>query len=97
MLIDKVPFKFIIIGCVLFKLNSPVDDTGEILERFQETFEDFPSGKLIEMSLKLLSENCRISLMRFPNSLISERDIIWMRGMGIDVDDFTLNQMGEIQ
>lgn len=56
----------------------------------------FPSGKLYEMSFDVVSKMCRVSVMRMPNSVLLQDDsIVWMRSIGIDVDEFSLIVRGE--
>lgn len=51
----------------------------------------FPSGKLYAMSFDVVSKMCRVSVMRMPNSVLLQDDsIVWMRSIGIDVDEFSL-------
>ena len=77
------------------ELEEEFDENGEITERFQHTEDSFPSGKIYEQSFKIVADKCRISVMRYPMSLITEKNILWMRSQGIDVDDFTLERFNQ--
>ena len=77
------------------ELEEELDEDGEITDRFQHAEDTFPSGKIYEQSFKIVAERCRISVMRYPNSIITEQNILWMRSQGIDVDDFTLERFNQ--
>ncbi len=70
-------------------LDESSDDQNDI-----ETL--YPSGKLYEMSFKLVADLCRVIVMRNPNSqLFSHDSVAWLRGLGTDVDEFSLVKMQE--
>jgi hypothetical protein len=76
------------------ELEEEFDENGEITDRFQHTKDFFPSGKIYEQSFKIIADKCRISVMRYPGSLITDKDIIWMRSQGMDVDEFVFKSAG---
>lgn len=76
-------------------LEEEFDEHGEITDRFQHTEDSFPSGKIYEQSFQIVAEKCRISVMRYPGSVITEQNILWMRSQGMDVDDFTLERVNQ--
>jgi len=70
-------------------------EQGEVVDRISKSSVQFPSGRLLEMSVEVVAKECRVSSMRFPRSYVgSHNPIIWMRSQGIDVDEFTLTVSG---
>ena len=66
-------------------------DGEEVIERYEEIQTDYPSGKLYEMSFKIIAERCRVTSMKLPDSSLNQNNsILWMRSLGIDVDEFSL-------
>ena len=66
-------------------------DGEEVIERYEEIQTDYPSGKLYEMSFKIVAERCRVSSVRLPDSSLNQNNsVLWMRSLGIDVDEFSL-------
>jgi hypothetical protein len=74
------------------KTDETLDDSDD-----QDGIETlYPSGKLYEMSFKLVADLCRVTVMRNPNSqLFSHDSVAWLRGLGTDVDEFSLVGMQE--
>ena len=63
----------------------------EVIERYEEIQTDYPSGKLYEMSFKVIADRCRVTSMKLPDSSLNQNNsILWMRSLGIDVDEFSL-------
>lgn len=77
------------------ELEEESDERGEVIDRFQHTEDSFPSGKIYEQCFQIVAEKCRISVMRYPGSVITEQNIFWMRSQGMDVDDFTLERVSQ--
>jgi hypothetical protein len=66
-------------------------DGEEAIERYEEIQTDYPSGKLYEMSFKVIADRCRVTSMKLPDSSLNQNNsILWMRSLGIDVDEFSL-------
>ena len=66
-------------------------DGEEVFERYEEIQTDYPSGKLYEMSFKIIAERCRVTSMKLPDSSLNQNNsVLWMRSLGIDVDEFSL-------
>jgi hypothetical protein len=66
-------------------------DGEEVIERYEEIQTDYPSGKLYEMSFKIIAERCRVTSMKLPDSSLNQNNsVLWMRSRGIDVDEFSL-------
>ena len=66
-------------------------DGEEVIERYEEIQTDYPSGKLYEMSFKIIAERCRVTSMKLPDSSLNQNNsVLWMRSLGIDVDEFSL-------
>jgi hypothetical protein len=66
-------------------------DGEEVIERYEEVQTDYPSGKLYEMSFKIIAERCRVTSMKLPDSWLNQNNsVLWMRSLGIDVDEFSL-------
>ena len=79
------------------ELEEEFDENGDIADRFQHIEDSFPSGKIYEQSFRIVADKCRISVMRYPKSIITEQNILWMRSQGIDVDDFTLERFNQLK
>lgn len=68
---------------------------GEGEDRFHETQIIHPSSKLLELSLPIIANKCRVTVMRYPFSdLMSHDGVQWMRYWGIDVDEFVYKSAG---
>ena len=66
-------------------------DGEEVIDRYEEIQTDYPSGKLYEMSFKVIADRCRVTSMKLPDSSLNQNNsILWMRSLGIDVDEFSL-------
>ena len=66
-------------------------DGEEVIQRYEEIQTDYPSGKLYEMSFKIIAERCRVTSMKLPDSSLNQNNsVLWMRSLGIDVDEFSL-------
>ena len=66
-------------------------DGEEVIERYEEIQTDYPSGKLYEMSFKIIAERSRVTSMKLPDSSLNQNNsVLWMRSLGIDVDEFSL-------
>ena len=66
-------------------------DGEEVIERYEEIQTDYPSGKLYEISFKIIAERCRVTSMKLPDSSLNQNNsVLWMRSLGIDVDEFSL-------
>lgn len=81
------------------KIVGPRDDsdpeTDEWENESSNDFVAFPSASLLELSSKLISEKCRVTSIRYPHSFLLENDgVPWMRGIGIDVDEFSYTPGG---
>ena len=74
-----------------FGVNEEYDGE-EVIERYEEIQTDYPSGKLYEMSFKVVADRCRVTSVKLPDSSLNQSNsVLWMRSLGIDVDDFSLN------
>jgi hypothetical protein len=63
----------------------------EVIERYEEIEIAHPSGKLHEMSYKIIADRCRVSSMKLPDSSLNQNNsVLWMRSLGIDVDEYSL-------
>lgn len=68
---------------------------GEILERLEKSEIIYPSGKIYELSFKSVANNCRVTVMRHPDSYLFQNDgVLWMRTIGVDVDEFVYRSAG---
>jgi hypothetical protein len=66
-------------------------DGEEVIKGYEEIQTDYPSGKLYEMSFKIIAERCRVTSMKLPDSSLNQNNsVLWMRSLGIDVDEFSL-------
>lgn len=75
--------------------SNGFDQQGEFDEDayFDSIETIYPSSKLLELSIKLLSDNCRITSISYPGSAIGREGVAWMRSVGLDVDEFTLDRL----
>jgi len=73
-------------------IDEEFDGSSEAVDRFQQTEDRFPSGKIYELSFPIVADRCRVTILRYPNSLLSSSGDIWLRSIGCDVDVFTLNR-----
>ena len=68
----------------------------EVIERYEEIETDYPSGKLYELSFNLVAEKCRVTSMKLPDSSLNQSNsVLWMRSLGIDVDEYSLVIRGQ--
>ena len=68
---------------------------GEVLDRLEKSETIYPSGKIYEMSFKSVANNCRVTVIRYPDSYLHQNDgVFWMRSMGVDVDEFVYKSAG---
>ena len=68
---------------------------GEVLDRLEKSETIYPSGKIYEMSFKSVANNCRVTVIRYPDSYLYQNDgVFWMRSMGVDVDEFVYKSAG---
>jgi hypothetical protein len=80
---------------VSYGIEDDVDDDGEVVDRIEDLEIIYPSGKIYEMSTLLVAERCRVTVVRFPDSLLMSADgVSWMRMQGIDVDEFSYKSAG---
>jgi len=71
------------------------DKSGKILERLEKFETIYPSGKIYDMSFKSVANHCRATFMRYPDSHLNQNDgVIWMRSLGVDVDEFVYKTAG---
>ena len=76
-------------------INYKSDKSFEIDEEgFQDSVEKYPSGRLLELSVKLIADNCRITSIYQPYSTLNQNGVNWMRSNGIDVDNFVYKPAG---
>ncbi|CAB4600161.1 MAG: hypothetical protein F2534_21985 [Actinobacteria bacterium] len=53
------------------------------------------SDELFAEAARVVAERCRVSVMAYPNSIATqERSVEWLRGEGVDVDEFRLAAAG---
>ncbi len=53
------------------------------------------SSGIFEEALDVVRDRCRVTVMAFPDSLVSdEGTVAWLRSGGVDVDEFTLKPAG---
>lgn len=63
----------------------------EVIDRYEDIQTDYPSGKLYEMSFKVIADKCRVTSVKLPDSSLNQSNsVLWMRSLGIDVDEFSL-------
>ena len=68
---------------------------GEVLDRLGKSETIYPSGKIYEMSFKSVANNCRVTVIRYPDSYLHQNDgVFWMRSIGVDVDEFVYKSAG---
>ncbi len=80
---------------VSYGIEDEVDHDGEVVDRIENLEFIYPSGKIYEMSTLLVAQNCRVTVVRFPDSsLMSADSVSWMRMQGIDVDEFAYKSAG---
>ena len=71
------------------------DKNGEIVDRLEKTKTIYPSGRIYEMSFKAVANTCRVAVIRYPDSHLYQNDgVIWMRTIGVDVDEFVYKTAG---
>jgi hypothetical protein len=71
------------------------DNQGEVLDRLDKTETIYPSGKIYELSFESVARNCRVTIIRYPDSYLNQTDgVIWMRSIGVDVDEFVYKSAG---
>lgn len=45
---------------------------------------------------RVVADRCRVTMMAYPGSLVSdEYSVMWLRGVGVDVDEFRLAALGD--
>jgi hypothetical protein len=67
----------------------------DLIERNEEIQTDYPSGKLYDMSFNVIANRCRVTSMKLPDSSLNQNNsVLWMRSLGIDVDEFSLVPRG---
>jgi hypothetical protein len=80
---------------VSYGIEDELDDDGEVVDRIENLEFIYPSGKIYEMAIPLVADNCRVTIVRFPESLLMSADgVSWMRTQGIDVDEFAYKSAG---
>ena len=80
---------------ISYGIEEELDDTGEVIDRFEDLDFIFPSSKIYEMSIPLVADTCRVTSVRYPGSaLLSTDGVTWMRAQGIDVDEFAYKSAG---
>jgi len=53
------------------------------------------SDELFREAATIVAERCRVTVMAYPRSLIAAEDsVTWLRGIGVDVDEFGLVTLG---
>lgn len=63
----------------------------EVIDRYEEIETDYPSGKLYDMSFNIVAKECRVTSMKLPDSSLNQSNsVLWMRSLGIDVDEYSL-------
>lgn len=54
------------------------------------------SFELFDEVTRIVSDQCRATVAAFPDSLVAaEGSVSWLRGLGVDVDEFTLTAAGD--
>lgn len=80
---------------VSYGTEEELDEKGEVLDRTEDIDFIHPSGKIYEMSIPLVADACRITIIRYPgSSLLSIDGVSWMRAQGMDVDEFVYKSAG---
>ena len=71
------------------------DKKGKVIERLDKTEINYPSGKIYELSFDSVAKQCRVTVIRYPDSYLLQNDgVLWMRSIGIDVDEFIYKTAG---
>jgi hypothetical protein len=72
-------------------IREDIDESGEISDRYRDDSWVFPSGKIYEQSFELVAKTCRVLVIEFPGSSLGRSNsVLWMRTIGLDVDEFSL-------
>ena len=80
---------------VSYGVEEELDANGAVLDRIEEIEHIHPSSKVYEMSIPIVANNCRVTTIRYPGSLLMTVDgVAWMRAHGIDVDEFLYKSAG---
>jgi hypothetical protein len=80
---------------ISYGVEEELDDNGEAIDRLEDLNFIFPSSKIFEMSIPIVADTCRVSVIRYPGSaLLSSDGVSWMRAQGIDVDEFVYKSGG---
>ncbi len=80
---------------VSYGTKEELDENGEVIDRFEDIKFIYPSSKIYEMSIPLVADRCRVTIVRYPGSaLLSTDGVTWMRAQGIDVDEFVYKSAG---
>lgn len=80
---------------ISYGVEEEFDDSGEVIDRVEDIDFIFPSSKIYEISIPIVADACRVTIIRYPGSaLLSSDGVSWMRMQGIDVDEFTYKSAG---
>ena len=78
-----------------YGVSEEFDSNGEVTDRIEDIDFIYPSSKINEMSIPLVANNCRVTIVRYPGSaLLTSDGVTWMRSQGIDVDEFAYKSAG---
>ena len=78
-----------------YGIEEELDENGDLVDRIEDLDFVYPSSKIYEMSIPLVADACRVTIVRFPDSSLMSLDgVSWMRTQGIDVDEFAYNSAG---
>jgi len=80
---------------ISYGVNEELDGNGKVLDRIEDIDFIYPSSNIYEMSIPLVANNCRVTSVRNPGSVLLSTDgVTWMRSQGIDVDEFVYKSAG---
>ena len=80
---------------VSYGIEEELDENGDLVDRIEDLDFVYPSSKIYEMSIPLVADGCRVTIVRFPDSSLMSMDgVAWMRTQGIDVDEFSYKSAG---
>lgn len=76
-------------------IEEELDENGDLVDRIEDLDFVYPSSKIYEMSIPLVTDACRVTSIRNPGSaLLSNDGVGWMRAQGMDVDEFVYKSVG---